>query len=140
MRSRPTILAALALTVGLAACSSSSPGWTPLPSGAEPPTACARPNADSVIEISADNLKFSAPCMVAPAGEAFVIRFTNDEAAVHNVAIYGDRSKATTHLNGETITGPDQTIDYAVDALPAGDYYFDCIVHPAEMNGALYVR
>lgn len=140
MRYRPPILASLTLTVVLAACSSSSPGWTPLPSGAEPPDACARPNADGVIEISADDLKFSAPCMVARADEAFVIRFTNDEAAAHNVALHADRSKATTRLNGDVITGPDKAIDYAVEALPAGDYYFDCIVHPAEMNGSLYVR
>jgi plastocyanin len=140
MRSRPTILASLTLTVVLAACSSSSPGWTPLPSGAEPPAACARPNADGVIEISADDLKFSVPCMVARADEAFVIRLTNNEGVVHNVAIYADRSKGTTHMNGDTITGPDTSIDYEIDALPAGDYYFDCIVHPADMNGALYVR
>src|SRR4029079_3868451 len=124
------ILVSLALM--LAACSSGtgSAEWTPLPSGAEPPADCARADADGVIAISADQLAFSAPCMVAPAGAAFVVRFTNDESEPHNVATYKDRSKETSITVGDTITGPDKTIEYPVDALAAGDYYFDCSVHP----------
>ena len=134
----PLVLLALAL----AACSSGtgSAEWTPLPSGAEPPADCARADADGVIAISADQLAFSAPCMVAAAGTAFVVRFTNRESELHNVAIYKDRSKETAITVGDTITGPDKTVDYPVDALAAGDYYFDCSVHPAMMRGPLYVR
>lgn len=128
------------LAVALAACGSASTEWTPLPPGAEPPAACARADADGLIAISADQLRFSAPCMVAPAGGAFVVRFVNDESEPHNVAIYTDRSKATSIVVGDTITGPNKTVDTAVDALAAGDYYFDCVIHPAAMNGALYVR
>lgn len=128
------------VTLALVACSAGSTDWTPLPSGADPPAACARANADGVIAISPDQLRFSAPCMVAPAGVAFVVRFTNDESEAHNVAIYGDRSKADAVEVGEVITGPDKSIDYPVEALAAGEYYFDCTVHPAAMNGALYVR
>ena len=138
MRPRPHLLGALTLAIALAACSASA-DWTPLPSGAEPPAACARPGADGVIVLSADQLQFSAPCIVAPTGEDFVVRFTNDESQPHNVAIYGDRGKGTKLFEGEIINGPDRTIDYEVAALEAGDYYFDCTVH-AEMNGAVYVR
>ncbi|MEX0626835.1 MAG: cupredoxin domain-containing protein [Chloroflexota bacterium] len=137
MKTRVSILLSLALT--LAGCGSGSTEWTPLPSGAEPPAACARADADGVIAISADQLRFSAPCMVAPAGVAFMIRFTNDESDVHNVAIYADRSKAAAVIVGDTISGPNKTIDYPVEVLAAGEYYFDCTIHPA-MNGALYVR
>jgi plastocyanin len=128
------------LSLAMAACSAGSAEWTPLPSGAEPPAACAQADADGVIAISADQLRFSAPCLVAPAGLAFVVRLTNNEAEPHNVAIYTDRSKATSIAVGDTIRGPNKTVDYPVDALAAGDYYFDCTVHPAIMNGALYVR
>jgi plastocyanin len=128
------------LAVALAACSQGSTQWTPLPSGAEPPAACARADADGVIEISADQLRFSAPCMVAPAGVALVVRFTNKESEPHNVAIYTNRSKATSIEVGDAISGPSKTVDYPVDALAAGEYYFDCVIHPAGMNGALYVR
>jgi plastocyanin len=129
----------LVLVAALAACSSASTEWTPLPSGAEPPANCARADANRVIEISVDQLRFSAPCMVAPADVAFVIRFTNDEAEPHNVAIYSDSSATTKYLGGEVFTGPGVTKESPVAALPAGDYYFRCDVH-LEMNGALYVR
>lgn len=93
MKTRLSILVSLALA--MAACSAGSAEWTPLPSGAEPPAACAQADADGVIAISADQLRFSAPCLVAPAGVALVVRFTNNESEPHNVAIYTDRSKAT---------------------------------------------
>ena len=138
MKTRTGIL--LALTLALAACSQGAAEWTPLPSGAEPPASCARADAHGVIAISADQLRFSAPCMATPAGVAFVVRITNNESEPHNVAIYTDRSKETSVTVGDTITGPDKTVDYPVDALAAGDYYFECTIHPAAMNGALYVR
>jgi plastocyanin len=139
MKTRASILIALTI-LALAACSQGSAEWTPLPSGAEPPAACARTDADGVIALSADQLRFSAPCMAAAAGLAFVVRFTNNESEPHNVAIYTDRSKATSVTVGDTITGPNKTVDYPVDGLAAGDYYFVCTIHPATMNGALYVR
>jgi plastocyanin len=127
-----------ALTFVLAACSSGV-STSPLPSGAEPPADCARVDADGVITLSADDLEFSAPCMVANAGEAFTITFTNNESQPHNVALYRDSTKANEIFRGEIITGPDQSLDYTVEALDAGTYYFDCTVHPADMNGTLYV-
>jgi plastocyanin len=130
----------LVLVLALAACSQASAEWTPLPSGAEPPAACARTDAEGVIAISADQLRFSSPCMAGQAGVAFVVRFTNNESELHNVAIYTDRSKETSVTVGDSITGPNKTVDYAVDGLAAGDYHFECTIHPAVMNGALYVR
>ena len=127
-----------ALSVALVACSSGV-STSPLPSGAEPPADCARVDADGVITLSADNLEFSAPCLVANAGQAFTIHFTNDESQPHNVAVYNDSTKANEIYRGEIVTGPDQSLDYPIDALDAGQYYFDCTVHPAEMNGPLYV-
>jgi plastocyanin len=137
VKTRFSIVASL--TLALAACSAGSTEWTPLPSGVEPPAACARVDAEGVIAISADQLRFTAPCMVASAGAAFTISFTNDESEMHNVAIYADRSKATAVTVGDTISGPNKTIDYPVEVLAASEYYFDCTIHPA-MNGALYVR
>jgi plastocyanin len=126
-----------ALTLALVACSAGAT-VTPLPSGAEPPADCARVDANGVITLSADNLEFSAPCMVANAGEAFTIHFTNDETEPHNVAVYNDSTRANEVYRGEIITGPDQSLDYPIGALDAGQYYFDCSVH-LEMNGTLYV-
>lgn len=124
--------APLTLSLLLAACSTA----------ASPPASvslddCARAE-DGVITISADNLTFSAPCMVANAGEAFTIHFENLESQVHNVSLYTDSSKANEIQRGDTITGPAAEIDYEVEAMEAGEYYFDCFVHPA-MNGTLFV-
>jgi plastocyanin len=133
-RSLPAVAGLLALI--LAACSSAA-SVTPLPSGAEPPSDCVRVES-GVITLSAQDLEFSAPCMVANAGEAFTIRFTNNDSQPHDVNVYPDSSKGETTMDGDIITNQGESLDYAVAALDAGQHYFDCSVHP-EMNGTLYV-
>jgi plastocyanin len=130
MTSRFCLLAVLGLL--LAACGSASTAWTPLPAGAEPPAACARADAEGVVAISANQL-------VATAEKALTIRFTNNESQPHDVVIYDGPDKKTKYLEGEVFSGPSLTKDYVVSALPAGEYYFDCMIHPV-MRGALYVR
>lgn len=137
----PTVLrrllpVATLLAVVLAACSSSPP-TTPLPSGAEPPSDCARV-ADGVITINARDLKFSAPCMVANAGEAFTIHFVNEDSMPHDVAVWNASSKSNEIMRGDIQSGQGE-IDYDVEALDAGEYYFECTIHPPDMNGTLYV-
>jgi plastocyanin len=133
-RSLPALIGLLAVL--LAACSSAT-SFTPLPSGAEPPADCARVDG-GVITLEAADLEFSAPCMVANADEAFTIHFTNKDTEPHNVAIYSDSSKADQVMSGDIISTQGESLDYSVDALEAGEYYFDCSVH-AQMNGTLYV-
>jgi len=127
---------AIAAALALAACEAGG-STTPLPTGGDLHADCARAEG-GVIELAADNLEFDAPCLVAPAGEPFTIRFVNQETQPHNVAVYDDSSKANEHFRGDIITGPDAEIEYLIDALEAGEYYFDCQVHPA-MNGPLYI-
>ena len=134
--SRRLLPAAMLSVLVLAACSS-GPSTTPLPSGAEPPAECVRVE-NGVINIGARDLGFTAPCMVANAGEPFTIHFTNADAMPHDVAVYRDSSKANEIMRGEIQPGSGE-IDYDVEALDAGEYYFDCTVHPADMNGTLYV-
>lgn len=132
----PAVAGLLALT--LVACSGAASS-TPLPSGAEPPSDCARV-ADGVITLSAHNLKFSAPCMVANAGEAFTIHFTNEDSQPHNVAVYQDSTKSTAIVDGDPIVPTKgDSADYQVQALDEGPYFFDCTIHPADMSGTLYV-
>lgn len=101
---------------------------------------CVRADAAGVITISADRLKFSAPCMIAPADTAFTIHFTNHQGTPHDVAIYDDVSKVNEQFRGDTITGPEATIGYSIEALPAGEYHFECTVHPGDMHGPLFVE
>lgn len=104
-------------------------------SGATPPPTPVP--GSTVVDISADNIAFDTLELEAPADEPFTIRFTNNEAVSHNVAILdGD----TELFRGDYFTGPG-TIDYAVPALPPGEYTFICNVHPvAAMTGTLTVR
>jgi plastocyanin len=132
-RSLAALVGVLALI--LAACSSAA-STTPLPS-AEPPSDCARVEG-GVLELSAENLEFGAPCIVAVAGEAFTIHFTNNDTQPHDVNVYPDSSKGETLMDGDVITEQGESLDYAVDALEQGSYYFDCSIHP-DMNGTLYV-
>jgi plastocyanin len=135
--SRRLPLLVVGLLALLAACSSGASS-TPLPSGAEPPSDCAKVQ-DGVITLSAKNTKFSAPCMVANAGEAFTIHFTNEDTMPHNVAVYTDSSKGTTVMKGDIISTQGDSLDYKVEAQDAGQIYFDCEVHPTDMNGTLYI-
>ncbi len=130
MRNPFRLLAAAGLAALLAACQS-APAATP----ADPGAACVEA-VDGVVEMSADNLEFSTDCIRVPADEPFTIEFTNLEDQPHNVQVFRDESKNEELVRGEIITGPNATDTIEVQALPAGEYYFDCLVHP-EMNGSI---
>ena len=115
---------------------------SPTPSGApEPPTPpsggdCAAV-ADGTVAVQASGVAFDTSCIDVPAGEPFTIAFDNQDAGVqHNIAIFPSDQDLTNPLfKGDLITGPD-SIDYEVDALDAGEYYFHCDIHPT-MNGTV---
>ena len=104
-------------------------GKTPAPSASTPPGA-------TTIDLSANQLAFDLKTMQAPAGQRFVIHFTNKEAVQHNVSIYDSSGKAL--FTGQIITS--SSVDYQVPALPAGTYTFQCDVHPQLMFGTLTVQ
>jgi len=111
---------------------------SPEPVG-EPPVV--QPGADcaqavgGVVELTALGIAFDATCVEVPAGEPFTIAFGNEDDGVpHNVAIYPSADDlANPLLQGEIITGVD-SVEYSGDPLEAGEYYFQCDVHPT-MNG-----
>ncbi len=161
MRSK-RLLAAVLTVLAVAACTSSTPGWTyapapsptPVPS-ADPsasvaPSASAAPSAPAstapsgspgpsasaagtVLDVSAQNIAFDPTELSAPADQAFQIAFANNEALPHNVEIK-DAGGASI-FQGEVFTGV-ATRTYDVPALPAGGYQFVCTVHP-NMVGTL---
>jgi plastocyanin len=83
---------------------------------------------------------FQPTTLEATANTPFTIHFDNqDNQASHNVQLKGPSGDVT--LGGDTafFTGPG-TRDYAVPALPAGDYAYTCVVHPSTMKGTLTVK
>ncbi|MGH2462150.1 MAG: cytochrome c oxidase subunit II [Candidatus Limnocylindria bacterium] len=112
--------------------------WLSTAASATPTPAASVPPNLQVVELTADNIEFSVDQLQIPAGERFIIRFTNAEGVDHNVSIYdGD----TTLFTGAKVTGPDVTVDYLVPALEPGGYTFICDFHPIQaMTGTLTVN
>ena len=116
---------ASALVALLAACGTTNAGG-----GADPDPASADVTVTSV------DMVFDPGTVNAPAGEAFTLALVNDDAMPHNVAIYTDRSRSEKLFEGEMVT--DGTIVYEIPALDAGEYFFDCSLHP-NMTGTIIV-
>lgn len=82
----------------------------------------------TTLNVVARNLSFGVKCLAAPADQPFTIRFSSQDAAPHNVAIYTDSSRAQSLFVGERVDGP-KDVTYRVPAIPAGTYYFVCDFH-----------
>ena len=86
---------------------------------------------------------FDQKTLTAPADTPLTIAFNNQDPSVqHNIDIASaDPAKdpsAQVLFTGDLTTGPQQ-VDYAVQPLSAGTYFFFCKVHPTTMNGTLTV-
>lgn len=158
MRSaRPLALAPILLLI--AACTSTTPGWTyapapsvtPLPSASgdasaapsgepsaapsgEPSAAPSDGGGGQVVQVSATNIAWDQASLTVPAGVPFQIEFANNDASVpHNVEII-DGSGAKPFVS-DTFPGV-ETRTFDVAPLNAGNYQFTCVVHP-NMVGTL---
>jgi plastocyanin len=114
---------------------SGAPG-SPNPGGSNP--AGGGTAGETTVRVTAQNIAFDTQDIQAPAGQAFIIEFDNqDQATPHNIAIR-DPSGADV-FKGDIITGPAKTT-YQVPALTKGTAYtFLCEVHP-NMTGTVTVQ
>jgi plastocyanin len=112
------------------------------PAGSEPASAAPSPGGSSattaaVLHISAQNIEFDTDHLEAPAGQAFVLEFDNNDPGIpHNVEI--TNASGASLFKGQIIMGPAKA-SYQVPALAAGNYTFVCDVHPT-MTGTLAVK
>lgn len=117
---------AIALVAVLAACGTTSAD----PGGGDDP-------ADADVTVTAVDMAFDPGTVTVAAGEAFTVALVNEDSMPHNIAIYTDSSKSEKLFEGEMVT--DGTIVYDIEALDAGEYFFDCSLHP-NMTGTLVVE
>jgi plastocyanin len=86
---------------------------------------------------------YAETSLSAPADEAFTIGFDNQDVGVQHDVVLASANpakdpSATLFVDGAVITGPAQA-SYPVQALPQGDYFFFCKIHPTVMQGSLTV-
>jgi cytochrome c oxidase subunit 2 len=90
-----------------------------------------------VIELTADNIAFDKLELQVAADTPWTLRFNNAEDVSHNVVIVD----ADNNEVFRTDTISNESKDFAVPALPAGEYTFYCEIHPVPaMTGTLTVQ
>jgi plastocyanin len=145
MRRRSLALSLVALALAACGGGTQAPPRAASPPGAPSPAAPKCKPSGTTLEITAEKNKFDKDCLAAPANQAFTIEFINKDKvppgeepfASHNVSIESGTG-VRTFFAGEIIRGP-KTVEYQVDALPAGTYGFECDVHPRRMKGTFVV-
>lgn len=89
--------------------------------------------------LAAQGVQFETDTLTLTAGEATTLPFDNKDSVPHNVAIYPDEGAADNQsdalFQGEVVAGGSAT-EYQVDPLEAGEYVFQCDLHPA-MRGTV---
>ena len=91
--------------------------------------------------VGAATAGFDPTTLSAAAGAAFTLTFDNkDNTAPHNLVLFNpDGSTVTVQGDTAFFSGPGQRV-YQVPALTAGDYKYQCQVHPTTMIGTLTVK
>ena len=98
----------------------------------------------AALTLVAKNIAFDKRSLSAGAGASVTLSFDNQDAGViHNVAFYKSKGSVGTPLaqgsKGNLITGPAKE-DLTFTAPGPGTYYFQCDVHPDQMNGSFIVK
>ena len=90
------------------------------------------------ITLTAASVQFDTEQLSWPADEETTVEFINEDSAPHNLAIYATEAAEEDFFVGQVIDGGG-SITYEIDPMEAGEYYFQCDVHPS-MNGTLTVE
>lgn len=97
--------------------------------------------ADTTVNITVKDTKFSTDTITVPAGKSITVQMTNDDNIIHNIAFYQQKDAPQALYTGELFKGPNVTKTETFQAPDKpGTYYFQCDVHPDQMNGKLVVK
>lgn len=132
------LLATLVLVA--AACGGDSDPPATAPDGATDPTSTSPPAPDpagngagTALELSAENVAFSASSLQADAGEVTIRFANNDDGVPHNLHVTGDG------VDEKTKVEPGPVNQRLSVTLRSGKYNYVCDVHPQQMSGELTV-
>ncbi|MEZ4481657.1 MAG: cupredoxin domain-containing protein [Dehalococcoidia bacterium] len=135
------LLVAVAVVAGLAIvfAGGGDDDDKPTPAGTATRTAADSTGAVTV-EITATDFTFVKDVLTIPAGKPVVVKFKNDGDAPHSVHFRTEKGGAEL-ADGATgpVTAGGSEAELRFTSPAAGTYYFECGVHPAQMNGTLAV-
>lgn len=112
------------------------------PPGGAPPAGNGGGEGGNTI-VATDN-KFDLDTLTATAGQPFSVTLRNDGVVPHNISFYDKDPKDQGKLldpaaEGAVLTGgKSETLTFTPST--AGTFYFQCDVHPTEMNGTFVVQ
>jgi plastocyanin len=119
------------------------PGAAPAPAGGNGGAAPAGGGAAGGASVVATDNKFDKASLDAPAAQKFTVTFNNNGKVKHNLHFY-DKAGGKTLADGagsdSTFVdgGKSETLTFTTPA--AGTYYFQCDLHPDQMNGKFTVK
>jgi hypothetical protein len=89
----------------------------------------------------AKNIAFNTSTIMVPAGADITINFDNQDSGIpHNFAVYQSAAATNAIFKGPIITGPKKTAYTFTAPSTPETYYFQCDVHPTQMNGQFIVE
>jgi len=96
--------------------------------------------ASTTVKLTAKDIEYDTNRITVPAGQKITVDFTSFDSVQHTFAIYNQKGDPNSLFVAPFLTGPNKSETFAFTA-PAkpGNYYFQCDVHPAQMNGTLVV-
>ncbi len=92
---------------------------------------------EAAFTIAAEGVEFDKDQLDFPAATAVTLVFENLEAIPHNVALY-EAKGGEVIFQGEVLN-TEGKVEYEFETPGAGSYYFQCDVHPDQMNGTANV-
>ncbi len=94
-----------------------------------------------IIGLIAKNIAFNTSKITVPAGAQVTINFDNQDSGVpHNFAAYESSAASAPIFKGQIINGPGKIAYIFTAPSKPGTYYFQCDVHPTQMNGQFIVK
>jgi len=136
---------ALALILALAsvgtACSKQKDTGFP----AIQPSSSTSPSPQSTVPVTlvtliGKNITWDLSALYFVANKKVTVTVDNQDQAPHNFAIFTDPNRQLGQIfTPKSDTQPGQKMDYTVQPLKAGTYYFECSIHPS-MHGTLTVK